>query len=134
MTPHVIVNQTSQFFRLNGFFQFNSTEKFTIENNETYYSNFTPLVILQIDDMENVSSSLKITHYDCSSMQENKMYALNQGATYKVSPENLYLTDSLISVYQRSYRTLVNTVFCRVKTFPICSNSGLLAQSSSSTT
>ena len=44
----------------------------------TLLSTFIPLVILQNDDLENVSNSLKVTHYDCSSMQENKMYALNQ--------------------------------------------------------
>ena len=63
----------------------------------TLLSTFIPLVILQNDDLENVSNSLKVTHYDCSSMQENKMYALNQVAPCKVSPENLYTTDSTIS-------------------------------------
>ena len=43
-------------------------------------STFIPLAILQNDDLKNVSNSLKVTHYDCSSMQKNKMYALNQVA------------------------------------------------------
>ena len=38
----------------------------------TLLSTFIPLVILQNDDLENVSNSLKVTHYDCSSMQEYK--------------------------------------------------------------
>ena len=46
----------------------------------TLLSTLIPLVILQNDDLEKVSNSLKVTHYDCSSMQENKMYALNQMA------------------------------------------------------
>ena len=99
--------------------------KFTI-----LLSTFIPLVILQNDDLENVSNSLKTTHYDCSSMQENKMYPLNQVAPCKVSPENFYTTDSTISVYQWSYRTYVNAVMCKIKTFPICYNCGMWAHSS----
>ena len=38
-------------------------------------------------------------------MQENKMYALNRVALCKVSPEDLYTTDSTIEVFQRSYKT-----------------------------
>ena len=96
----------------------------------TLLSTFIPLVILQNDDLENVSNSLKVTHYDCSSMQENKMYALNQVALCKVSPENLYTTDSTISVCQRSYRTYLNAVMCKIKTFPIRYNCGIRAHSS----
>ena len=130
MTPHVMVNQTSQFLKKKQWFlpiktnqknllllifsNFAIMMKFT-----TLLSTFIPLVILQNDDLENVSNSLKVTHYDCSSMQENKMYALNQVAPCKVNPENFYTTDSTISVYQRSYRTYVNAVMCKIKTFPI---------------
>ena len=85
----------------------------------TLLSTFIPLVILQNDDLENVSNSLKVTHYDCSSIQENKMYALNQVAPCKVSAEKLYTTDSTISVYQRSFRTYVNAVMCKFKKIPI---------------
>ena len=63
-------------------------------------------------------------------MQEIELYALNQVALCKISPENLYLTDSTISVYQRSYRTYVNAVMCKTKTFPIRYNCGMWAHSS----
>ena len=76
----------------------------------TLLSTYVTLVILENDHLETVLSSLKVTHYDCSSIQEIKMYALNQVAPCKVSPENLYTTDSTISVYQRSYRTYVKAV------------------------
>ena len=103
MTLHVIVNQTSQLFKtivssnkkqrktllLLIFSNFTIMMKFT-----TLLSTFIPLVILQNSDLEDVSDSLKTTHYDCSSMQENRMYALNQVAPCKVSPENLYTTGS----------------------------------------
>ena len=76
-----MVNQTSQFFKtmvssnknqpknllLLIFSNFAIKMKFT-----TLLSKFIPLVILQNDDLENVSNSLKVTHYDCSSIQENK--------------------------------------------------------------
>ena len=57
----------------------------------TLLSTFVPLVILQNDDLENVSNSLKVTHYDCSSMQENKMYALNQVAPCKLAQKTFTL-------------------------------------------
>ena len=86
MTPHATVNQINQFFKtmvssnenqpqnllLLTFSNFAIMMKFT-----ALLSTFIPLVILQNYDLENVSNLLKFTHYDCSSMQENKMYALN---------------------------------------------------------
>ena len=136
MIPHVIVNQTSQCLKtmvssnknqpknllLLIFSNFAIMMKYT-----SLLSTFIPLVILQNDDLENVPNSLKVTHYDCSSMQENKMYAQNQVVPCKVSPENLYTTDSTISVYQRSYRTYVNAVMSKIKTFPIPYNCGMWA-------
>ena len=63
-------------------------------------------------------------------MQEYQMYALYQVALCKISPENLYTTDITISVYQRSYRTYVNAVMCKTKTFPIRYHCGMWAHSS----
>ena len=51
-------------------------------------------VVLQNEELYIVSGSLKVTHYDSSPIQVNKMYALSQVATCKVGTEKLNTTDS----------------------------------------
>ena len=87
-------------------------------------------VLLENAELVKLSGSLKVTHSDCSAMQENKEYALNQVAPCKVRPKNNYTTYSTIEIFQWSYRTYVNAVMCKVKTFPIPYNCGMWADSS----
>ena len=84
-------------------------------------------VSFQSEELDIVFGSLKVSYNDCSAMQENKMFALNQVAPCKISPENLYSTDNTLEVFQRSYRTYMNEVMCKVKTllFVITADYGL---------
>ena len=47
-------------------------------------------VLLQNEELYKVSGSLKVTHYDSSAIQVNKMFALNQVATCKLGTKILY--------------------------------------------
>ena len=65
--------------------------------------------------LDNVSPTLKVVHYDSSKMKESKMYALNQVAQCNIKSENIKVAPTTVTLYQRSYRTKVEAVMCRVK-------------------
>ena len=50
------------------------------------------------DDTDNVSSNLFVSHYECSKMQDNRIYSLKQLADGKIARENLYLSPSTITL------------------------------------
>ena len=58
-----------------------------------------------VDDINDVSNKLRVIHYDCSKMKENKMYALTQVSPCKITTENIQMVDTHVTLYQRSYRT-----------------------------
>ena len=43
------------------------------------------------------------------------MYALNQVTQCNIKPENIKVAPATVTLYQRSYRTKVEAVMCRVK-------------------
>ena len=79
---------------------------------------------------EDVSNTLNVSQYDCSHPNENRMYALNQVAPCKLSPENLYVTVVSVTLYQRSYRVSLNGIMCRMKIFPLSFHCGINSHSS----
>ena len=50
------------------------------------------------DDFDNVSKNVFVSHYDCTKMQDNRMYSLNKIADCKITPENLYVTPATITL------------------------------------
>ena len=56
---------------------------------------------LEVDYTDNVSQELIVSHYDCTKIQENRMYSLNKVAERKISPENLYIAQTTITLYQK---------------------------------
>ena len=48
-------------------------------------------------------------------MKESKMYAVNQVAQCNIKPENIKVAPATVTLYQRSCRTKVEAVMCRVK-------------------
>ena len=82
------------------------------------------------DTLDNVSESLKVSHYDCTEMQENRMFSLNNVAPCKISPENIAVLPAHVLVYQRSYRTEITATMCRIKVMPLRFNCGMHSHSS----
>ena len=68
------------------------------------------IVINATEDINDVSNKLRVIHYDCSKMKENKMYALTQVSPCKITPENIQMVDTHVTLYQRSYRTFVKAL------------------------
>ena len=57
---------------------------------------------LEVDYTDNVSEELIVSHYDCTKMQDNRMYSLNKVAECNISPENLYIAPATITLYQKN--------------------------------
>ena len=58
---------------------------------------------LEVDNIDNVSQELIVSHYDCTKMQDNRMYSLNKVAECKISPENLYIAPATVTLYQKKF-------------------------------
>ena len=86
-----------------------------------------PSVRKELDD---ISPTLKVVHYDRSKLKESKMYALNQVAQCNIKPENIKVAPATLTLYQRSYRTKLEAVMCRVKTQALRWHYGFLLHSS----
>ena len=71
------------------------------------------------DALDDVSETLKVSHFDCTSMEQDRMYSLNNVAPCKISTENIEILPASVRVYQRSYRTTVLATRCRIKVMPI---------------
>ena len=82
------------------------------------------------DALDDVSETSKVSHFDCTSMEQNRMYSLNNVAPCKISPENIEILPASVRVYQRSYRTTVLATMCRTKVMLICFNCGMYSHSS----
>ena len=70
---------------------------------------------LEVDNIDNLLQELIVSHYDCTKMQDNRMYSLNKVAECKISPENLFIAPATITIYQKIYRTDLSAKMCSVK-------------------
>ena len=58
------------------------------------------------------------------------MYALTQVSPCKITPENIQMVDTHETLYQRSYRTFVKALMCKVTAMLIRYNCGMFSHSS----
>ena len=84
----------------------------------------------EVDYTDNVSQELIVSHYDCTKMQDNRMYLLNKVAECKISPENLYIAPATITLYQKNYRTDLSATMCSGKVHVFRYNCGMFSHTS----
>ena len=110
-----------------------------MRNNNFFYKSLTILFAFIIvsfcrpsvrNELGDFSPTLKIVHYDCSKLKESKMYALYQVAHCKIKPENFKVAPATVTLCQRSYRTKVEAVMCRLKSQALKWHCGFLSHSS----
>ena len=82
------------------------------------------------NELDDISPTLKVDHFDCSKMKESKMFALNQVAQCNIQPENIKVAPATVTLYQRSYRKKVEAVVCRAKSKALRWHCGFLSHSS----
>ena len=59
--------------------------------------------------------ALKVSHFDCSSMTENTLYAINQVRPCHITPEELEFSKATITLYTKHFRKELNATKCRIQ-------------------
>ena len=85
---------------------------------------------LEVDYTDNASQELIVSHYDCTKMQDNRMYSLNKVTECNISPENLYIAPATITLYQKLYRRDLSATMCSVKVRVFRYNCGVFSLTS----
>ena len=72
------------------------------------------VVYTLVPDAEQVDKNLKMSHFDCSAMTENTLYALNKVRQSHISPEELEISQTKIILYTKHFRKELNATNCRI--------------------
>ena len=64
-------------------------------------------------DEDQVAPALKVSHYDCSEMTENTLYAINQVRPCHITPEELEISNARLTLYTKHFRRELNATKCR---------------------
>ena len=57
-----------------------------------------------VPNADQVAPALKVSHFDCSSMTENSLYAINQVRPCHIRPEELEVSKATITLYTKHFR------------------------------
>ena len=68
-----------------------------------------------VPDAGQVAPALKVSHFHCSSMTENSLYAINQVRPCHITPEELEVSKSTITLYTKHFRKELDATKCRVQ-------------------
>ena len=68
-----------------------------------------------VPDADQVANNLKVSHFDCSAMTENTLYALNQVRQCHITPEELEISQTKILLYTKHFRKEPNATKCRTQ-------------------
>ena len=68
-----------------------------------------------VPDADHVAPALKVSHFDCSSMTENSLYAINQVRPCHITPEELEVSKATITLYTKHFRKELNATKCRIQ-------------------
>ena len=68
-----------------------------------------------VPDADKVAPALKVSHFDCSSMTENSLYAINQVRPCHITPEELEVSKATITLYTEHFRKELNATKCRIQ-------------------
>ena len=84
----------------------------------------------EVDNTDNVTQEVTVSLYDCSKMQDNRIYSPNKVPECKTSPENLYISSATITLYQQSYRIDLSATMFSVKVHVFRHTCGLFSHTS----
>ena len=76
---------------------------------------YTEVAYHLVPDADQVAPALKVSHFDCSSMTENSLYAINQVRPCHITPEELEVSKATITLYTKHFRKELNATKCRIQ-------------------
>ena len=68
-----------------------------------------------VPDADQVAPALKVSDFDCRSMTENSLYAINQVRLCHITPEELEVSKSTIALNTKHFRKELNGTKCRIQ-------------------
>ena len=68
-----------------------------------------------VPDADQVAQAPKVSHFDCSSMTQNSLYAINQVRPCHITPEELEVSKGTITLYTKHFRKKLNATKCRIQ-------------------
>ena len=76
---------------------------------------YTEVTFHLVPDADQVAPAVKVSHFDCSSMTENSLYAINQVRPCHITPEELEVSKPTITLYTKHFRKKLNATKCRIQ-------------------
>ena len=76
---------------------------------------YTEVAFDLVPDADQVAPALKVSHFDCSSLTENSLYAINQVRPCHITPEELEVSKATITIYTKHFRKDLNATKCRIQ-------------------
>ena len=76
---------------------------------------YTEVTYHLVPDADQVVPALKVSHFDCSSLTENSLYAINQVRPCHITPEELEVSKATITLYIKHFRKELNAAKCRIQ-------------------
>ena len=76
---------------------------------------YTEVTYHLVPDADQVARALKVSHFDCSSMTENLLYAINQVRPCHITPKELEVSKATITLYTKHFRKELNATKCRIQ-------------------
>ena len=76
---------------------------------------FSEVVYISVPDADQVVKNLKVSHFDCSAMTENTLYALNQVRQCHITADELEISQTKIILYTKYFRKELNATKCRIQ-------------------
>ena len=68
-----------------------------------------------VPDADQGAPALKVSHFDCSSMTENSLYAINQVRPCHITPEEVEVSKATNTVYTKHFWKELDATKCRVQ-------------------
>ena len=76
---------------------------------------YTEVTFHLVPEADQVAPALKVSHFDCSSMTKNSLYAINQVRPCHTTPEELEVSKVTFTLYTKHFRKELNATKCRIQ-------------------
>ena len=73
------------------------------------------VVYILVPDADQAAKNHKVSHFDCGTMTENTLYALNQVRQCHIKPEELEISQTKIILYTKHFQKGLNATKCRTQ-------------------
>ena len=76
---------------------------------------YTEVTLHLVPDADRVAPALKVSHFDCSSMLGNSLYAMNQVRPCQNTPEELEVSTATFTLYTKHFQKELNATKCHIQ-------------------